>query len=427
MRHLATLNKRTWAMIILGVDIALLAGFAIHMNTDDTTPNAATLSLPDADNNAAIAIAPKTEKLSWISDNIGPHGSLASLFSNLKLSQADLNKIMALKLSQTYLNVVHPGEQFDFQIDQHNQLQAMKANLAHGAALMITREGSGFSASLIQPKLTQTMAYAFATIHSSLSAAAHQAGLNNNLTANLEHIFGDKIDFAKDIRKGAHFAVLYPAYYQGDDLVSTGPIAAAEFANAGHTFKAIRFTYPKNHTGYYTPDGRNVKRLFLKAPLHYSRISSYFSYHRMDPILHRIHPHLGIDYAAPIGTPVHAMSDGHIAFMGKKGGYGNAMIIDYGRHYRTLYGHLHGFAHGLHTGEQVTKGQTVAYVGDTGWSTGPHLHYGLYINGIPKNPLKTQLPMGSSIPKSYLPVFHEKAQALLAQLSLRHGPTISSH
>ena len=420
------LKKRKLLITILAIDFLLLIAFAcIMMNTNPTTQTTTNaLNLPqDTQKLQTNTPAPAPQ---WISDRIGQHGSLTELFSNLNLPKKQLLDILALPSIEKHIGIVKPGQTFYFQISADNQLEAMKVPLKHGATLLIQRDAKGFHAHTVQPSLTQTIAYAGNTIKTNLTEAAKHAGLNPAETANLGLIFADKINFKKDLRPGAHFNVLYQTFYQGDEQIAEGPIVAAELKNRHHDYIAIRFEDKKNHFGYFSPNGHNMKRLFLRAPLHYKRISSYFSYHRMDPILHRIRPHLGIDYAAPRGTPVYAMSDGRIVFKGKKGGYGNALIIAYGEHYRTLYAHLSRYAPHLHVGSQVNKGQRVAFVGDTGWSTGSHLHYGLFIDGHPRNPLKIHLPMGSSIPKRLKHAFDKKADALITELSLREGPNPTS-
>jgi murein DD-endopeptidase MepM/ murein hydrolase activator NlpD len=418
-------RKRILAIAIIALDVILLTWFAIHMmsSTPSIDANAsASLALPQAAK--ATATINATPELPWLGERINRNGTLSQVFHDLHLSKNDLNGVLSLANAETYLNVLHPGQKLYFQINKSHQLEALKAPLASGKTLYIERAQEVFASRINAPQRITTVNYAAGTINSTLDAAAHKAGLSEGLIAQLSAIFTNKINFNKDVRPGDTFRVLYNQEYQGDTALSQGPIKAAVFINKNHKYTAIQFTYPTNHTGYYTPAGRNLKRLFLKAPLHYNRISSFFSYHRMDPILHRIRPHLGVDFAAPIGTPVHAMSDGVIDYMGKKGGYGNAAVINYGPHYRSLYGHLSRFEPGLHTGSHVYEGETVGFVGDTGWSTGPHLHYSIYFNGRPENPLTFHLPMGSSVPAANLAAFHNHANALLAQLNLHEGPSL---
>lgn len=165
---------------------------------------------------------------------------------------------------------------------------------------------------------------------------------------------------------------------------------------------------------------------FLRAPLHYKRISSYFSYNRYDPVLHKIRPHLGVDFAAPLGTPIQSIGEGQIIFTGRDGGYGMTIKVRYGHHYLALYGHMLRFAK-LHLNKWVHKGEIIGYVGKSGWSTGPHLHFGFYINGKPQNWLAMKLPKDQSIPRKYEKPFLNTAKQLLAELHLHQDTQLASN
>jgi murein DD-endopeptidase MepM/ murein hydrolase activator NlpD len=196
-----------------------------------------------------------------------------------------------------------------------------------------------------------------------------------------------------------------------------GPILAAEFTAAGKTHSMLRYTDPAGQTGYYTPDGRSVRKALMRAPVSYSRISSGFSSHRMHPLLGFTRAHRGVDYAAPSGTPVKAAGDGHIIFAGSKGGYGKCIIIDHGGGYSTLYAHLSHFHRSIHSGTRVKQEQVIGYVGMTGLATGPHLHFEVRINGAPHNPRTVELPSVAPVNAQYLVDFDTAAKGLLAQLS----------
>ena len=162
--------------------------------------------------------------------------------------------------------------------------------------------------------------------------------------------------------------------------------------NQGREFRAVRYADPEGSSHYYTPDGRSLHKAFLRAPVEFTRVSSRFNSARLHPILNRIRAHKGVDYAAPIGTPVRAAGDGRIRFAGGKGGYGNLVEIEHSRSIVTVYGHLSRFARGTRVGAHVTQGTVIAYVGMTGLATGPHLHYEYRVNGVFKNPQTVSLP-----------------------------------
>ena len=203
-----------------------------------------------------------------------------------------------------------------------------------------------------------------------------------------------------------------------------GRIRLATVARHRHTIEAVRFTDSSGHTGYYTPTGKALlKSLFLTTPVNYTRISDRFTFHRWHPILHITRPHYGIDYAAPAGTPIRAISSGHVSFTGWNGGYGNTVIINHGSHYQSLYAHIRLRGYTVKTGQWVMQGQIIGYVGSTGLATGPHLHFGLYEYGQAINPARV-------LPKSNLPTsvaqrdfqdFLAQTNRLLTQLALAQG------
>ncbi|MDZ7737127.1 MAG: peptidoglycan DD-metalloendopeptidase family protein [Gammaproteobacteria bacterium] len=198
--------------------------------------------------------------------------------------------------------------------------------------------------------------------------------------------------------------------------VKDGPIIAAEFQNRGRTLRAVRYTTPDGRTDYYADDGRSMRKAFLRTPMDVYRISSHFDPNRRHPVMNTIRAHKGTDYAAPTGTPIKASGDGRIIHIGRKGGYGNAIILKHGGRYTTLYGHMSRFAEGLHNGSRVEQGQTIGYVGSTGLATGPHLHYEFRVNGVHKDPVKVELPKADSIPEKLQADFKQSTQPLLAEL-----------
>jgi murein DD-endopeptidase MepM/ murein hydrolase activator NlpD len=199
-------------------------------------------------------------------------------------------------------------------------------------------------------------------------------------------IFGWKIDFALEIQPGDRFDIVYEQKYREGEYIGDGRILAAGFVNAGTTYRAVYFESSDGKIGgYFAPDGKSMRRQFLRAPLDFTRISSNFNPRRLHPILNTIRAHKGVDYAAPAGTIIKAAGDGRVSFIGTKGGYGRVVILEHGGGISTLYGHMSNFAKGLKNGHRVTQGQTIGYVGSTGAATGPHLHYEYRLNGVHQN------------------------------------------
>lgn len=230
---------------------------------------------------------------------------------------------------------------------------------------------------------------------------------------NLTKIFSWDIDFALDIRPGDTAHILYEEEYLDNKKIGIRNIIAAEFISSGKTYTALKYIDHENNFGYYDKKGISLRKAFIRTPVKFTRISSHFNLKRMHPILHKIRAHKGVDYAAPTGTPVKASGDGRVAFVGVKGGYGNAIILQHGKHYSTLYGHLSKFNPKLKKGTKVSQDQIIGYVGKTGLATAPHLHYEFRVDGVHKNPLTVKLPKANPIPKKEMEEFKEQANELL--------------
>ncbi len=253
-------------------------------------------------------------------------------------------------------------------------------------------------------------------VQSSLFAAMDAVGLPDSVAEELSRIFGDDIDFHTDLRRGDRFSVIYEIYYHQGHAVRTGKILAAEFVNRGVRHSAYLFQHPNGGEDYYNHEGKNHKEGFLRSPLEFSRVSSGFSM-RQHPIFGDWREHKGVDYAAPHGTAVRATSDGLVDFVGKQSGYGNFVILRHGETYTTAYGHLSDFAKNLKIGNRVSQGETIGYVGSTGWATGPHLHYEFRINNVHQDPLTVRLPDAQPLSGNALVNFRQQVAPLSARLT----------
>jgi murein DD-endopeptidase MepM/ murein hydrolase activator NlpD len=343
--------------------------------------------------------------------------TLADLFKTNNLSAADLAAILDAGPGADRLKRIVPGDviRVTYTPDAHIQALHMQYDDAH--MLDVLRGTQGYSASVTDIPTTVTSAYAHGVIENSLFDSAGRAGLSEGTTMELIQLFAWDIDFAHDIQNGDSFNVLYQKVQRAGHAIVDGPILVAEFKAGGKDYRIVRYTDPNGQTGYYTPDGKSIKKALMRAPISYSRISSGFSLHRMHPILGFSRAHQGVDYAAPVGTPIKAAGDGRVTFVGVKGGYGKCITIDHGGGYSTLYGHLSHFKVGMHAGKHVTQEQIIGFVGMTGLATGPHLHFEVRVNGVPHNPRTVQLPNIEPVTTQYLADFNQSTQGLLAQLS----------
>lgn len=266
-------------------------------------------------------------------------------------------------------------------------------------------------------QITKATRFKTSIIYRNLQQAAVNAGLTTKMIHQLNAMFANG-SIARNLRPGDRLEVLYHEYFVNNHRDHPGHIIAAEIVGKNKSYKVVRFEAPHRAAAYYQANGQGTKPEFLKIPLHYVRIGSYFSYHRMDPVLHKVHPHLGVDFDAPKGTPVKAIGNGVVLFCKQMRGYGNVVMIQYNRTYKTLYAHLEKFAMHLHPREHVTKGQIVGYVGATGWATGPHLHFSLYKNGVAINPLTVHFPNSSPIPAQYRRAFFNEEARWFDEMKL---------
>jgi len=231
-------------------------------------------------------------------------------------------------------------------------------------------------------------------------------------------VFGGDIDFYLDLRRGDRFAVVYELRYVDGEPVGPGRIVAAEFENRGRTLRAFRWRLDDGDEGYYGDDGAPLRKAFLRSPMEFSRVTSGFSAARFHPILQTWRAHKGVDYGAPAGTPVRATGDARVVFAGRQGGYGNVIELRHRGQFSTLYAHLSRFAPQVKAGIRVAQGEVIGYVGQTGWATGPHLHYEFRVAGEQRNPLTVALPGGAPLAPTQRGAFAESIVPAAAQLAL---------
>jgi murein DD-endopeptidase MepM/ murein hydrolase activator NlpD len=413
------------------VEIALPASEAPH----DTEKQAAgtrvqmTLALPAAIREIEpptpavdVEEALQAEALEWDEVEVRRGDTLSSIFSRLEV-HSQLNPILSLGDDVAMLRSIHPGEKIRALKDD-GRLKELVYEPNRTLSLHVTRGEEGYEAHVVERELEIRVTQGMGEIRSSLFQAGTDAGMSDNLIMSMANIFGWDIDFALDLRKGDHFTVIYQQLYQDGEYVRDGAILAAEFINRGSSFQALRYTTPEGNTDYYSPDGRSMRKAFLRTPVEFARISSRFGTRR-HPILHTMRQHRGVDYAAPTGTPIRASGDGRIVHRGTRGGYGKTIIIQHGQQYRTLYAHMNGYARSTGVGNRVRQGQVIGYIGMTGMATGPHLHYEFLVNGVHRDPLKVKLPDADPLPEKYLADFKAKTAPLLSQMDVYRRLTLA--
>lgn len=407
-------------------DISIAQGLSEDANTTAsriTVP----LSIPHQPNNkpeAETSVAIPPTKIDWSTVRVKNGDSLALIFARQGLKPQELYRLMRAGKETAALKHLTPGQQFRFHIE-NNSLQQMAYEIGQHKTLHAKRNTSnGFSVQTETRQLETRITNASGVIDSSLFLAGHKSGLSDNLIMELAGIFGWDIDFALDIRSGDHFTVVYEELFLDGLKQSDGNIIAAEFVNRGKTYRALRYTDASKRSDYYSTDGNSMRKAFIRTPVDFTRISSRFG-KRKHPILKKWKNHHGVDYVAPRGTPIKAAGDGKIVHRGRKGGYGKTVIIQHGGSYSTLYAHMSSYSRGQRRGKHVRQGQIIGYVGTTGRSTGPHLHYEFRVNGVHRNPLTVRLPDAAPIQAKYRKDFQAKSHGLIALLDILQRTNIA--
>ena len=267
-------------------------------------------------------------------------------------------------------------------------------------------------------KETQTItSFGYGAILNSFYKDAKNVGIPDSIIMDFAYIFGWDIDFIFDVRKGDKFFVIFETDYSEGERVSSGDIIFAEFINKDEKYIAQRFYDNVQGKQYFNENGDNVKKAFLRAPLDFAYISSHFNPNRMHPILHKIKAHNGVDYAAKRNTPVKASGDGVISFIGRQSGYGRTIEIKHGGNIKTLYAHLERFNSKLKVGSKVKQGEIIAYVGDSGQATGPHLHFEFWQGQVRTDPVKVKLPSAQPVNKGQIEEYRNLLDSSLKKLN----------
>ena len=344
--------------------------------------------------------------------------TVAALFERLGIRDPRaLEFLRGDRVGRAIYRQLVPGRTLQAETGREGELLALRYFLSASSLLEVTRTDGAFTARSRTVADAPRVFYATATIRSSLFAATDAAGIPDAIAMQVARIFATDIDFHTDLRRGDRISVVYEMVYDSGELVAPGRIVAAEFVNDGHAYQAVLFRDDEGIDGYYSPDGSNRAKAFLRSPVEFSRVSSGFG-GRFHPIFKNWRAHTGVDFAAPRGTRVIASADGQVISAGPRGGYGNAVEIKHGGSITTLYGHLQGFAAGIRAGARVRQGEPIGYVGSTGYATGPHLHYEFKISGMHQDPLRVALPKALPVPAAQRPQFDRAATEARAQLAV---------
>jgi murein DD-endopeptidase MepM/ murein hydrolase activator NlpD len=351
--------------------------------------------------------------------------TLISLIERLGCDDPEASRVLRSSMARQLAGALIPGRLVQARLNWVGQLQQLTIpSREAGRLLVLERTGETFAVNEVAAAEETRTELRAAEIKSSLFAAADEVQLPDAIAIQLAEIFGSEVDFHRDLRRGARFSVMYEQSFHGGRATRPGRVVAAEFTNDGKRYTAYGYRGEDGALSYYSEDGRSLKRAFLRSPLAFSRITSGYAM-RFHPIHKTWRRHTGVDYGAPTGTSVRATGDGVVEFAGKKGGYGNLVILKHHGRYSTYYAHLSRFENGIRRGARVAQGQTIAYVGSTGWATGPHLHYEFRIAGAHTNPLSAAVPTAVPLDGKALARFREATRSFTPLLQLAENTLAS--
>ena len=389
------------------LDLAALPDTTSVPNEPSSTPNPDVVTPPQR---AALVLNEKHTQ-------VKPGDNLANIFKRQGISAKELQTLLASKPYGKRLKRIFPGHNFTFSLTEDNTLVKLAYSPGPLELLEFKRVGETFVGYEVTKEPERTTAYKHAVIDHSLFVSSQRAGLDDALTMRLAQIFQWDIDFVLEIRSGDEFYVLFEELYLDDEFIGYGDILAAEFVNQGDSYRAALYTDAGGDRDYYNPDGDSMRKAFLRAPVEFSRISSNFNLRRLHPLWKKTMPHRGIDYSAPSGTPILASGDGKVTRASRSKANGNYVVLQHGEQFVTKYLHLSKFGRGVRKGVRVKQGQTIGYVGATGWATASHLHYEFLVNGVHQNPRTVRLPEAAPIPEKELARFSKLSKPLFSLLS----------
>ncbi|MCS3455094.1 murein DD-endopeptidase MepM/ murein hydrolase activator NlpD [Aeromonas sp. BIGb0405] len=405
-------------VLILSILVMMLAAWpgeqAVATRVDEHAASRTRDELPDEQDRLALEQTVRPAKPLYVTKQVKVRSgdNMGVIFQRLGLGTADLHLIDQLAAADP-LRMLKPGQELTFKLTQGGELQSLYYPHSLEQALKVNRREDGFVAKAVRLELDTRENWAQGNIRSSFWGAAVEAGMTEDQIMDLAAIFGWDIDFAQDLQPGDSFRVLFEEKYQDEERVASGDILAAEFVNQGEAYRAVL----SDDGNYYTPAGKAMRKSFLRAPVNFKYISSNFNPRRLHPVTGKVRPHNGIDYVAPVGTPIMASGSGSVVAAGYNQFNGNYVFIKHAGNYVTKY--LHLSKRTVNKGQRVKQGQTIGLLGSTGRVTGAHLHYEFLVAGVHKNPRTLTLPQAETLSGRELSQF--KAQALLQLAKLERS------
>ena len=398
-----------------------VAGAKAELSESQDKPSVGTWAAAESETTQSELPASAPSSAPWESIQIQSGDSLVGIFKRMDLAVAQAIEISKVPEAKPLVSL-RTGPYLKIQRDGP-ALLALQYQPNIRTFLHVTAENQTFVARLTEREFETQEREVTVEITDSLYQSALRAGLPESVIYRVTEIFQWELDFSRDVKRGDEFTVIFEERSLDGKKVGNGPILAVRFENDGVLREAIRYVNSDGSAAYYTPKGKSLQRAFLRTPVPGRRVTSGFSYKRLHPILKVRRPHLGVDYGAPRGTPIVATADGKVIRASRKGGYGKTIILRHGQNYRTLYAHLSRYAKGVRKGKWVKKGQVIGYVGSTGLSTGPHLHYEIHVDGKARNPLSLNLPRAAPVDRKDKANYLEHAKIWLSRLDEARSST----
>ncbi|WP_054660181.1 M23 family metallopeptidase, partial [Stenotrophomonas pictorum] len=385
-------TRRHWIHASLFATIGALAATIVPGFS-----NAIDLPVPTSHSTLALPLPPlslarrgETPGDSWQIQRVERGQTLSDLFAAAGVPASTMQRVLDHPGTREVLTRLKPGTEIAFDLPVNGTLRSIRFDRDANHRVELSLQGDQIREKVMQRASTTRTVVASGEITSSLYTAARRAGLSPSAIATMtDEIFKYDIDFSKDLQPGDRFSVVLDETWREGERIDTGKILAATFQTGGKTHTGFRFER-NGKSEYFDISGRPLKKSFIRSPIQFARLSSNFG-SRRHPILGTMRMHKGVDYAARTGTPIMAAGDARVQFAGTQRGYGNVVILDHGRGHTTLYGHMSRLGP-YRTGQRVAQGQVIGYVGSTGMSTGPHLHYEFRVNGVHRNPLSVTMP-----------------------------------
>ena len=378
-----------------------------------------TESLPQT---AESTIPTEDNSLEWISVEVKKGDILGSVFKRAKIDAQTMQAVLDAGKEAKNLTRLFPGAQLEFGLNAEGQLQELRYNLSNLKTLRVTRSDDGqFVAKQLQKEIEVRTEVVAGIISGSFWGSAMNAGLSEAQIIDLANVFGYDIDFALDIRSGDSFSVMFERQYAEGQFIGNGAIVAAQFQNQGQLYQAVRHT----DGNFYKPDGGSMRQAFLRAPVNFRYVSSNFNPRRLHPVLGKIKAHNGVDYVAPMGTPIMAAGDGKVIESAMKGANGNYVVIQHSNGIVTKY--LHLSKRDVKRGEKVKQGDVIGRLGATGRVTGAHLHYEFVVGGVHRNPRTVKLPQAEPLQGVARVEFTKNAKQQIAQLKAHERVVLAAN